>query len=121
MFLNEDHLRITKIRTVDGIMPVFGEDGKPAKKVIFAPNTKDARKLFDDQNTRLPNQLKMTIEKFDGYRPEPAGDPQVLEMQKRIAELEAQNKQLLNGHSNMNGSETSNGSEVSEKPIKKSK
>jgi len=72
MFYDQDHLRITKVRTVNGTMPVFDEQGKVQTKVIFAPDNSHTRKLFDDQNSRLPNQLKMKIERIKGYTPQPA-------------------------------------------------
>jgi hypothetical protein len=64
-------------------------DGTQAKKIIFAPNTPVARKLFEDQNTRLPTGLKMKIEVVPGYKPLPVEQgPNVSELQARIAELE---------------------------------
>lgn len=100
MFHNIDHLRITKVRTTDGTTPVIGSDEKPVKKIIFAPATKDAIKQFNDQNTRLPNQLKMKIEHVKGYTPQPivqGPDPVIADMQRKIEELEAANKMLSDG------------------------
>lgn len=98
MFFNEDHLRITKVRTLDGLSPQIGEDEKPVKKIIQAPLNKDTKKLFDDQNTRLPNSLKMKIEVVKAYKPEPApvaAPVDVSALEKKIAELEAQNQALI--------------------------
>ena len=99
MFFNEDHLKITKVRTTDGTSPLIGEDERPVKKVIFAPLNPQSKKLFEDQNTRLPTNLKMKIETVKAYRPEaipaaPAVDVSALEA--RIKELEAANKELIN-------------------------
>lgn len=100
MFFNEDHLRITKVRTLDGLSPQIGEDEKPVKKIIQAPLNKDTKKLFEDQNTRLPNSLKMKIEVVKAYKPEPApvaAPVDVSALEKKIAELEAQNQALIEG------------------------
>lgn len=96
MFFNEDHLRVTKVRTQDGMTPVFGENGKPETKIVTAPDTKETRRLFDEANSRLPNHLKMKIERVKGYKPElarPAVDVSALE--KEIAELKDINKNLV--------------------------
>lgn len=115
MFFNEDHLKITKVRTTDGISPVIGADERPMKKVIFAPLNPQSRKLFEDQNTRLPTNLKMKIEVVKGYSPEaipasPAVDVSALEA--RIKELEQANKELT---SNKISTESTNVSESTEK------
>lgn len=96
MFFNEDHLRITKVRTADGISPVMGEDEKPLKKIIHAPLNKETVKLFNEQNNRLPNQLKMKIETIKAYKPEPITAPavDVSALELKIAELEKQNALL---------------------------
>ena len=64
MLYEQDHLKITKVRTVDGITPLFDEQRRPLEKVIYAPDTALTRKTFDDQNSRLPEHLKMKIERF---------------------------------------------------------
>jgi|SRR6476620_2983013 len=115
MFFNEDHLKITKVRTTDGTSPLIGEDERPVKKVIFAPLNPQSKKLFEDQNTRLPTNLKMKIEVVKGYRPEaipaaPAVDISALEA--RIKELEGANKELIN---NKVVTENPNVSEIIEK------
>ena len=115
MFFNEDHLKITKVRTTDGTSPLIGEDERPVKKVIFAPLNPQSKKLFEDQNTRLPTNLKMKIEVVKGYRPEaipaaPSADVSALEA--RIKELEQANKELIN---NKVVTESPNGSESTEK------
>lgn len=99
MFYGEDHLRITKVRTADGLSPVINPDtGLVEKKVVFAPLNPQSKRLFDEQNTRLPNQLKMKIEVVKAYKPEPA--PQVADTSKVDAltlknlELEARIKQM---------------------------
>lgn len=97
MFFNEDHLRITKIRTSDGLSPIIGSDERPEKKIIFAPLNPQTKKLFEEANTRLPNQLKMKIEVVKAYKPEPivAAPPvDISAYEKRIAELEQKNKEL---------------------------
>lgn len=115
MFFNEDHLRITKIRTNDGISPVMGEDERPLKKIIHAPLNPQTKKLFEEENTRKPNQLKMKIEVVKAYRPEsipqaPAVDVSAFEA--RIKQLEEENKSLK---ANKVTSENTNGSEITEK------
>jgi hypothetical protein len=104
MFYSEDHLRITKIRTTDGTTPVIGPDEKPVKKIIFAPNTPTARKLFEDQNTRLPNGLKMKIELIPAYKPEPAPftpgvDEEKEALKKELAALKQTHDNLMNSQS----------------------
>lgn len=97
MFFSEDHLRITKVRTLDGLSPVSGPDEKPLKKIIFAPLNKESKKLFEDQNTRLPTSLKMKIEVVPAYKPEPLpAQPlvNVSALEKEIAELKEQNRLL---------------------------
>lgn len=91
---NEDHLRITKPISINGLAPKI-VDGKVITRVIHLPL--HAEKGLNEQNKRLPDGLKMKIEKIPGYKPQPvvaAPDPAIAEMAKRIAELEAQNKQL---------------------------
>lgn len=120
MFFQEDHLRITKIKTVNGITPQTGEDERPVKKTIFAPLNKDTRKLFEDQNKRLPNNIKMKIEVVKAYHPEPipqAPSVDVSALEERIKALEAENNSLK---TNKVSSESSNGSVNTENPKEKS-
>jgi hypothetical protein len=100
MFYAEDHLRITKIRTTDGTTPVIGPDEKPVKKIIFAPDTPTARKLFEDQNTRLPNGLKMKIERVPAYKPAPVAFTPVVDeekeaLKKQLVDLQAKHDNLM--------------------------
>jgi hypothetical protein len=97
MFFNEDHLRITKVKTIDGTSPLIGEDERPVKKVIFAPLNPLSKKLLEDQNTRLPTNLKMKIETVKAYKPEPipaapAEDVEALKL--KLQQLEQENKSL---------------------------
>jgi len=97
MFYNEDHLRITKVRTADGVTPMMDENERVAKKIIHAPLNAATKKLFEEQNTRLPNPLKMKIEVIKAYNPHPVNNSNatnVSELEKRIAELEKQNADL---------------------------
>lgn len=68
-----------------------------AKKIIYAPLSKSTKKAFEDQNSRLPNQLKMKIEEIKAYKPEPipqAPGPDVNDLQRQIDELKKQNAEL---------------------------
>lgn len=106
MFFSVDHLRITKVKTINGTTPLTGDDEKPVKKIIFAPLNRDTKKLFEDQNTRLPNNIKMKIEVVKAYKPEPlpAGpSEETIALQNKIAELEAQNKALKEQKASENG------------------
>lgn len=96
-FANEDHLRITKVRTADGLSPMIGEDEKPMKKIITAPLNPQTKKLFEEQNSRLPTSLKMKIEVVKGYKPEPVqqvAQPDNSELLKKLEDLEAKNAKL---------------------------
>lgn len=96
-FANEDHLRITKVRTADGLSPMIGEDEKPMKKIITAPLNPQTKKLFEEQNSRLPTSLKMKIEVVKGYKPEPVqqvAHPDNSELLKKLEDLEAKNAKL---------------------------
>lgn len=96
-FANEDHLRITKVRTADGLSPIIGEDEKPMKKIITVPLNPQNKKLFEEQNSRLPTSLKMKIETVKGYKPEPVqqvAQPDNSELLKKLEELQAQNAKL---------------------------
>lgn len=120
MFYNEDHLRITKVKTIDGISPLMGEDEKPQKKIIFAPLNPQTKKLFEEENTRKPNQLKMKIEVVKAYRPEPipvTPDPEISNLEKRIKELEDQNKELLAAKLKENSEVSNSEKVVAEKPV----
>lgn len=120
MFFNEDHLRITKIRTNDGISPTMGEDERPLKKIIHAPLNPQTKKLFEEENSRKPNQLKMKIEVVKAYKPEPipqAPAVDVSALEERIKALEAENNSLK---INKVSSEIPNDSEITEKPKEKS-
>lgn len=120
MFFNEDHLRITKIRTTDGISPLMGEDERPQKKIIFAPLNPQTKKLFEEENSRKPNQLKMKIEVVKAYHPEPipqAPAVDVSALEAKIKALEAENNSLK---INKVSSENLNGSEITEKIKEKS-
>lgn len=93
MFFNEDHLRITKIKTSDGVNPFYDDQMRPVKKVIFLPLS--SKKLVEEQNNYLPNQLKMKIEVIRAYNPQPV--PNEVELLKaKIAELEIENIRLEN-------------------------
>lgn len=119
MFFEEDHLRITKIRTNDGISPTMGEDERPLKKIIHAPLNPWTKKLFEEENSRKPNQLKMKIEVVKAYKPEPvpqAPPVDVSALQAEIEELKRQNNELK---INKVTSEIPNDSEITEKPKEK--
>lgn len=95
-FSNEDHLRVTKVRTVDGLQPLVVDD-VIQKKVIHAPMS--ALKFLESQNQWLPNNLKMKIEKVKGYTPAPVQQPDpgpsVSDLQKQLDELKAENEKLI--------------------------
>ncbi len=89
MFYSEDHLRITKVRTADGVSPLM-EGERVAKKIITAPLNAVTKKAFEDQNSRLPTPLKMKIEVVKAYKPEAIPEvpgPDVNELQRKIDEL----------------------------------
>lgn len=89
MFFNEDHLRITKIRTADGLTPLYDSESRPLKKIVFAPNNALTKRLFNEENDRKPTPLKMKIELVKAYKPEAVVQPQVNdEVEKLKAELE---------------------------------
>lgn len=102
MFSNEDHLRVTKVKTTDGVNPVYDSNNNVVKKIVELPLS--AKKRIDEQNDLLPNQLKMKVEVIKAYNPPPVvtlpdpiaavPDPQIAEMQNKINELEAQNSEL---------------------------
>lgn len=88
MFFTEDHLRITKPISVNGLSPKI-VDGKVINRVIHLPVT--AERGLKEQNSRLPDGLKMKIEKISGYTPAPA---EVINNDKEIAALKAELEQL---------------------------
>lgn len=110
MFFNEDHLKITKPKTADGRTPLIDpKTERTVTKVIFAPSNPITKKLFEEENTRLPNGLKMKIEHVKGYIPQPIVNHEVSkntelqeENEKLKAELEALKKLSQNGNS-LNG------------------
>jgi hypothetical protein len=105
MFFNEDHLKITKVRTLDGTTPLIVNE-RVQHKVIYAPNNALVKKLLEEQNTRLPNGMKMKIEFIKGYAPDPVPamvvdnsetellKKQLADLQKQNADLALQNKEL---------------------------
>src|SRR5690349_11285817 len=96
MFYSEDHLKITKPRTADGISALMDGE-RVAKKIIYAPLNPTTKKAFEEQNTRLPNSLKMKIEVVKAYKPEPVPEipgPDVNDLQRQIDELKKQNAEL---------------------------
>jgi hypothetical protein len=118
MFFNEDHLRITKVKTIDGTSPLIGEDERPVKKVIFAPLNPQSKKLFEDQNTRLPTNLKMKIDVVKGYKPvtipaAPAEDVEALKL--KLQQLEQENKSLK--ESKIETSGTNGLNNLADKPV----
>lgn len=68
MFFTEDHLRVTKTKTVDGINPQYDEQNRPVKKVVHLPLT--AKKFIESQNEKLPTQIKMDVQVIKAYDPE---------------------------------------------------
>jgi hypothetical protein len=93
MFFNEDHLRVTKVKTTDGINPFYDSENRVVKKVIELPLT--SKKLIEQQNDLLPNQLKMKIEVIKAYNPAPL--PNEVDLLKaKIAELELDKIRLEN-------------------------
>lgn len=65
---DQDHLRITKPISINGLSPKI-VDGKVSSRIIHLPL--NAEKGLKEQNTRLPDGLKMKIEKIPGYKPDP--------------------------------------------------
>lgn len=65
---DQDHLRITKPISINGLSPKI-VDGKVVSRTIHLPL--NAEKGLKEQNTRLPDGLKMSIEKIPGYKPKP--------------------------------------------------
>lgn len=88
MFFNEDHLRITKPISINGLSPKI-VDGKVINRIIHLPVS--AERGLKEQNTRLPEGLKMKIEKIPGYTPAPA---EVVNNNKEIEELKAELEKL---------------------------
>lgn len=85
---NEDHLRITKPISINGVAPKI-VDGKVVNRIIHLPLT--AEKGLKESNSRLPEGLKMKIEKIPGYTPAPA----VVETNnKEMEDLKAELEQL---------------------------
>lgn len=66
---DQDHLRITKPISINGLSPKI-VSGKVVSRTIHLPL--NAEKGLKEQNSRLPDGLKMTIEKIPGYTPKPA-------------------------------------------------
>lgn len=105
MFFNEDHYKVTKVRTLDGTTPLI-VDNVVQTKVVYFPKNPVVKKLLEEQNTRLPNGMKMKIELMNGYvqREAPAVvvdtsetdylKKQLEELRKQNAELDQQNKEL---------------------------
>lgn len=120
MFFEEDHLRITKIRTNDGISPTMGEDERPLKKIIHAPLNPQTKKLFEEENSRKPNQLKMKIEVVKAYKAEPIPQAPAVDVSALHAEIEELKRQNNELKINKVSSEIPNDSEVIEKPKEKS-
>lgn len=88
MFFNEDHLRITKPISVNGLSPKI-VDGKVVNRIIHLPL--NAEKGLREQNSRLPDGLKMKIEKIPGYTP---AQVEVVNNDREIAELKAEIERL---------------------------
>lgn len=88
MFFNEDHLRITKPISINGLSPKI-VDGKVINRVIHLPVT--AERGLKEQNSRLPDGLKMKIEKIPGWTPTPA---EVVNNDKEIEQLKAEIERL---------------------------
>lgn len=91
VFFNEDHLRITKPISINGLSPKIVND-KVVSKIIHLPLT--AEKGLREQNTRLPDGLKMKIEKIPGYTPTPAevvnNDNEMALLRAELAQLKAE-------------------------------
>lgn len=88
MFFTEDHLRITKPISLNGLSPKI-VDGKVVSRVIHLPL--GAERGLNEQNNRLPDGLKMKIEKIPGYNPKPA---EVANNNKEVEELKAEIERL---------------------------
>lgn len=88
MFFTEDHLRITKPISINGLSPKI-VDGKVINRIIHLPLT--AEKGLKEQNSRLPDGLKMDIKRIPGYTPLPA---EVVNNDKEIADLKAELEKL---------------------------
>lgn len=87
-FFTEDHLRVQKPQTSNGINPVVGPDGKIAYKTVFLPIT--AKKFLEKKNAKLPEHLRTKIEVVPGYKPAQVVDSRLSDAEQRIRELEAQ-------------------------------
>lgn len=60
MFYSQDHIRVTKPLTSNGLNPQVDGDGKIRTKIIHLPLT--AKKYLEKKNASLPDHLKMKIE-----------------------------------------------------------
>lgn len=88
MFFTEDHLRITKPISINGLSPKI-VDGKVINRIIHLPLTAEAG--LREQNSRLPDGLKMKIERINGYKPTQL---EVVNNNKEIDELKAELEKL---------------------------
>lgn len=88
MFFTEDHLRITKPISLNGLAPKI-VDGKVINRIIHLPL--GAERGLKEQNSRLPDGLKMKIEKIPGYTPKPA---EIVNNNKEVEELKAEIERL---------------------------
>lgn len=123
MFFNEDHLRVTKVRTADGTTPLMDPSNeKTLKKIVLMPDNALTRKLLDEQNNILPNPLKMKIERIPAYKPVPGvvenknEDTEILtlknlELEDEVTALKRQLAEALNGNVQANAASV-NGSSV---------
>lgn len=68
--------------TIDGNMPLFGEDGKRvySESVLRNVGNPSAKQSLEKRNTQLPEALRMIIEDYDGPLAVKAPNEQPIDM-----------------------------------------
>lgn len=84
---SENHLRVSKPVTTDGVNLALDSEGKRKMKTVHLP--KSAKPYIELRNKKLPDNLKIKIEEIPGYTPAPVNN-EVEILKAKIAELEAE-------------------------------
>lgn len=92
---DQDHLRVLKPVTTDGLNLALDKEGKRRMKTVYMPLS--AEPYLIKRNAKLPDNLKLVIERVQGIPPTPTvnATAEIETLKALLAQAEAEKAVLL--------------------------
>lgn len=92
---DQDHLRVLKPVTTDGLNLALDKEGKRRMKTVYMPLS--AEPYLVRRNAKLPDNLKLIIERVQGIPPAPTvnATAEIETLKALLAQAEAEKEKLI--------------------------